>query len=218
MALSVGLMSWNRYFKHRNTPQRRKLLQIKNKYSKQIKIIVSMNSSPAASVTMFHPTWISCGYFCVTCVSLFNLRHPWDFTLTHVPKGNLVNIYIWKSFFGPSEFFSLPAPGLSSCSRLCGTQGARSDPKRNFERWPLSVARAAGVESGTSARGGIPSTQSHPGPCKPTCRLKECPTSNVIFGIVNAINVVRPYLINWWVFFVPQHQHARHTTTFNAIR
>ena len=99
MALSVGLMSWNRYFKHRNTPQRRKLLQIKNKYSKQIKIIVSMNSSPAASVTMFHPTWISCGYFCVTCVSLFNLRHPWDFTLTHVPKGNLVNIYIYESHF-----------------------------------------------------------------------------------------------------------------------
>ena len=61
-------------------------------------------------------------------------------------------------FFHPSAFFSLPAAGLSSCSRLRGTQGARPDPIRKFGFWPTSVARALEVQSGTSARGGIPST------------------------------------------------------------
>ena len=61
-------------------------------------------------------------------------------------------------FFGPSAFSSLPAAGLSSCSRLRGTQGARPDPARKFGTWPRSVARALGVQSGTSARGGVPST------------------------------------------------------------
>ena len=121
---------------------------------------------------MFHSTQISCSYCCATNVSVFNLRHPRDFTLTHIPKRNLVRIYIYMCFFHPSAFFSLPAAGLSSCSRLRGTQGARPDPIRKFGPPPRSVARALGVESGTSARGGIPSTYSHPGPFKPRRTLK----------------------------------------------
>ena len=111
-------------------------------------------------------------------------------------------------FFGPSAFFSLPAAGLSSCSRLHGTQGARADPIHKFGLRARSVARALGVQSGTFARGGIPSTyESHPGPCKPTrtwCivnRLNKCPTSHVISGILNVINVVRH---TWkWKSFSP---------------
>ena len=61
-------------------------------------------------------------------------------------------------FFGTPAFFSLPAACLSSCSRLRGTQGARPDPARKFGPWPRSVARALGVQSGKSTRGGIPST------------------------------------------------------------
>ena len=61
-------------------------------------------------------------------------------------------------FFYPSAFFSLPAAGLSSCSRLRGTQGARPDPIRKFGPRPKSAARALGVERGTPARGGMPST------------------------------------------------------------
>ena len=60
--------------------------------------------------------------------------------------------------FSPSAFFSLPAAGLSSCSRLRGTQGARPGPARKFGPWPRSVARALGVQSRKSAWGGIPST------------------------------------------------------------
>ena len=36
-----------------------------------------------------------------------------------------INVFFW-----PFAFFSLPAAGLSSCSRLRGTQGARPDPAR----------------------------------------------------------------------------------------
>ena len=61
-------------------------------------------------------------------------------------------------FLGPSAFVSLPAAGLSSCSLLRGTQGARPDPVRKFGPWPRSVARALGVQSGKSARRGIPIT------------------------------------------------------------
>ena len=64
-------------------------------------------------------------------------------------------------FFHPTVFFSLPAAGLSSCSRPRGTQGARPDPIRKFGLRPRSVARALGVESGTFALGGIQTTYSH---------------------------------------------------------
>ena len=75
-------------------PQRRNL-QINNKCSKQMLItVVSRNSCPAASVTMFHRTYINCRYCCVTCVSFFNLRHPRDFTLAHVPKACIYDTHI----------------------------------------------------------------------------------------------------------------------------
>ena len=48
-------------------------------------------------------------------------------------------------FFGPSAFFALPVAGLSSCSRLRGTQGARPDLARKVCPWPRSVARDLGV-------------------------------------------------------------------------
>ena len=61
-------------------------------------------------------------------------------------------------FFGTSAFFSLAVAGFFSFFRLRGTQGARSDPARKFGPWPRSVARALGVQSGKSPRGGIPRT------------------------------------------------------------
>ena len=75
----------------------------------------------------------------------------WDGKKTYITMYKCV-------FFGPSAFFALPAAGRFSCSRLRGTQGARPGPARKFGLWPRSVARALGVQSGKSARGGIPST------------------------------------------------------------
>ena len=42
-------------------------------------------------------------------------------------------------FFGPSAFFSLPAAGLSSCSRLRSTQGARRNTTAQV--WALGGVR-----------------------------------------------------------------------------
>ena len=68
------------------------------------------------------------------------------------------NGLIIKCVSAPLAYFSVPAAGLSSCSRLRGTQGARLDPARRFGLWPRSVAPAMGLQSRKSARGGIPST------------------------------------------------------------
>ena len=94
---------------------------------------------------------------CYLCVLFHQLASPPGFLVTHIPKGNLVYIYIYI-YICPSALFSLPAAGLFSCPRLRGTQGALPDPLRKFGMWPRSVARALGVERGTPARGGIPST------------------------------------------------------------
>ena len=94
----------------------------------------------------------------------FQLASPPGFHFNASRRGTL---HIRMCFFHPSAFFSLPAAGISSCSPLRGTRGARPDLMRKFGPPPRSVSRALGVETGTSARGGIPSTQSHPGPCKP---------------------------------------------------
>ena len=85
-------------------------------------------------------------------------------------------------FFGPSAFYFSFGYVFFSCSRLRGTQGARPDPVRTSRPWPGSVARAFAVQSRTSPRGGIPTTYSHPGPCKPTYRLKKC-LAAIIFYI-----------------------------------
>ena len=61
-------------------------------------------------------------------------------------------------FFDPSAFVSLPAAGLSSCFRPSGAKGARPDHARKLGPWSKFVASALGVQSGKSARGGIPST------------------------------------------------------------
>ena len=83
--------------------------------------------------------------------------------------------------------------------------GARREPagapRRKCGPWVTSVARALGIQNGKSPRGGIPSTQGHPGPCKPTQRRKECPTARVISGILIVINVVRHYLFGDGFFF-----------------
>ena len=82
-------------------------------------------------------------------------------------------------FFGTSAFYSLPAVSLFSCSRLRGTQGAL--PDTTAQVWALAEVRGtcSGVQSGKSPRGVIPSMYSHPGQCKPTYRLKECPTAHL---------------------------------------
>ena len=57
---------------------------------------------------------------------------------SHSTKGSLVLLCI-KVFFCTSVFFSLPAAGLFSSSRLRGTQGAR--PNTTAQVWALAEVR-----------------------------------------------------------------------------
>ena len=89
-------------------------------------VLVSRNSCPAVSVTMFPPTkravttavLPSCP-FSSTCVT------P-GFHATHIPNRT-------------SAFLSLPAPGRFSCYRLQDTQGAR--PNTTAQVWALAEVR-----------------------------------------------------------------------------
>ena len=85
----------------------------------------------------------------------FQLVSPPGFHFNTSRRGTLYIPGIYFVFFSPYGIFSLPAAGLSSCSPLRGTQGAHPDPIRKFGPRPRSVALR--FESGTSARGGIPS-------------------------------------------------------------
>ena len=166
---------------------------------------------------MFPPTYTTCNCCCVTFVSLFiNLRHLRDF-MSHTSRRGTLYEYIKMCLFALRSSFSRPAAGLSSCSGLRGTQGARQDPTHKFGRWPRSVPRAPGIQSRRSPPRGIPSTWSLPAACKPTYRLNKLPTAHVVYGILNVINVVGQYLPRDGNVF-PRHQQARHATTFNTIR
>ena len=138
---------------------------------------------------------------------------------TRVPgiRNQYILLCINLFFFSTSAFFSLPAAGLFSCSRLRGTQ----EPRRNTRAQVWALADVRGMCSGGSKSQDLTGRHSeHVGPsrpCKPTYRLTECPTAHVISGILNAINVVRRYFLGDGIVF-PRHQHARHAITFNTIR
>ena len=114
-------------------------------------VVVNRNSCPAISVTMFHPTQISCGYCCVTCVSVFNLRYPRDFTSTHIPKGNLVHIYKCVFFTLPHFFLFRPRAfprdlGYVARREPARTLHARLGPGRGpwHMLWGVKVASSLG--------------------------------------------------------------------------
>ena len=161
------------------------------------------------------PFWTARFYAYERNVGACTVLQLWPYFRLHkiYPRRKILYMYINVFFWPFGIIFSLPAAGLSSCSRLRGTQGAHPDPACKFGPWPRSVARALGVQSGKSARGRIPSTYSDPSLCKLTYRLKECPTSHVISGISYVINVVRHYILGDGFFFL-RHQHARHATIY----
>ena len=89
----------------------------------------------------------------------------------HMRRGTYFNLlimyYVRVGLHGPGWLY---VPGMPPRANVpLSTPSVRAT---DLDRGPNlrmgSVAHALGVESGTSARGAIPSTQSHPGPCKPT--------------------------------------------------
>ena len=144
----------------------------------------------------------------------FTLSLPTDANPTCI----YIYVYIKMCFFRPSAFFALTTEGPASCSGHCATQRARPDPIRKFGSWPRSVAHALWVQSGKSARGGICARRAIQAHANPRTlylinRLKKCPTSHVISGILNVINVVRHYIPGDGKVF-PRHQHGRHSTIY----
>ena len=95
---------------------------------------------------MYPPTYISCDYCCVTFASLFNFRHPRDFT-SHTSRRGTLYIYI------------LLSPGAERPpSRLLAHSGARyemSDLREIVMAWGDETPRAR-QGGGPRARGRSP--------------------------------------------------------------
>ena len=121
----------------------------------------------------------------------------------------------------PSAFFSLSSANLSSCPRLRGTQGARPDPIHNLGpgRGPWHVLwRSKVIRPLGEAFRAFRAVQAHANPCTEYIihRLKEYPTTHVISGNMNVINVVRHYMTSDGKVF-PRHQHVRHSTIYIVL-
>ena len=133
-----------------------------------------------------------------TCVSLFNLRHPQDFTSAH-PEGEPC-LYI--IVFGPLGIFLVFR--LRFVSRALGFVRARSPPGPRARVWALAEVR--GTCSGGS-KSQVPSGRhsEHVEPSRPLkthVQVKKMSGGyNVISGILNVINVIRPYLLGDGKFF-----------------
>ena len=122
-------------------------------------------------------------------------------------------------FVGPSAFFSFPAAGISSCSQLRGTQRARLDPLRKYGPLPRSAERALRVQSGKFAREGFRARRAIQARAIPRTKyinsLKKYPTSQVMSGILNVINVIRHYILGDGKVF-PRNQQARHCLLYTS--
>ena len=84
----------------------------------------------------------------IACVPLLQLVTPPGSQVYRILKGKIVLlVYVPNGRFLHNGIFSLPSTGLSSCSRLRGTQEARVNTGYKYGPWPRSVARALGVQS-----------------------------------------------------------------------
>ena len=120
-------------------------------------------------------------------------------------------------FFGTFAFFSLPAAGLFSCSRLRGTQGARRNTTAQV--WALADVRGtcSGGPKSQVPRGRLSEHVGPSRPLQPTYRLKKCPTTHSCdIWDLKCHQCCQTLLCDEKVF--PRHQHARHATTFSTIR
>ena len=95
------------------------------------------------------PSNLSCD--CVTCVSLFSLRHPRDFTssTSYIPKGNLVLQCTKYTFSRNTKLFScgrgfFPALSIAGHAGVPPVHGASLCPGRAPWRvlWAFKVAKS----------------------------------------------------------------------------
>ena len=146
-------------------------------------------------------------------MSLFNLRHPRDFTF-NTSRRRTLYYCVYTCFFGPSVVFLFRR---GSFLVLSAPWHAGSPPGPRAQVWALAEVR--GTCSGDS-KWQVPTGRDseHVEPSRPLqthVQVKECPTAHVISGMLNVINVVRHYLLGDAKVF-PRHQHARHATTFST--
>ena len=176
------------------------------KVSEENRTLLSVFLSSASTTWLGNPSFFSPRIYCVWYV----------YTYIHV-------------LFHTSAFFSLPAAGLSSCSRLCGTPGRHTQVWAPAEvRCTCSGGSKWHVRSGRRSKHVEPSRpmQTHTYVVHYTLltvknntwyifinRFKKCPMSHLISGIFDIINVVRHYILGHGKVF-PRHQRVRQASVY----
>ena len=98
-------------------------------------------------------------------------------------------------FLRTSAFFSLPAAGLLSCSRLRGTQGARPNTSAQVSA-PAEVRGTCSGGSKSQVTTGRHSDHVELSrPMQTHVQVLKCPIAYVLSRILDVVNVVRHYLV-----------------------
>ena len=124
-------------------------------------------------------------YQCKICTMMIEVSSGQSRSQFYITKSKLC-------FFGTSAFFSLPAAGLFSCSRLRGTHGARLNTTAQV--WGLAEVRGT-CSGGSKSQVTTGRHSEHVEPSRPMQThvqvQRKCPTAHVISRILNVVNVVR---------------------------
>ena len=113
-------------------------------------------------------------------------------------RFRILNIFITmyeRVFFSHRHFFSLPAAGRFSCSRLWGTQRARQNTTARI--WALTEVRGT-CSGGSKSQVTTGRHSEHIEPSRPMrthVQVKKWPKAHVISTILNVVNVIRHYLV-----------------------
>ena len=144
-----------------------------------------------------------------TCVTPGIARH-------RNPEGECCILLCINVFFCTTAFFPLPAAGLFSCSRLRGTPGARSNTTAQV--WALAEIRGT-CAGGSKSQVTTGRHSEHEEPTRPMqthVQVKKMSDGSFDIYDLECRQCRQTFLGDGKVF--PQHQLARHVTTFSTIK
>ena len=156
---------------------------------------------------MFPLTYVGCDYCCVIFASFLSTCVTSEIS-RHTSRRGTLYTYIKMCVFGPSAFFLYS--GRGSFLVLSDPWHAGSPPEPRTQAWALAEVRGSCSGSSEShVPSGRHSQHVQPSRCMQTHvlntlyinRLKKCPMSHLISGIMNC--QCRQTLHAWWCKFFP---------------
>ena len=148
----------------------------------------------------------------------FHLASPPDFTLAHIPKGNLVNTFIHVFIWPFGIFF---CTGRGSFLVLSGPWHTGSLPESHTQDWAQAEVRGT-CSGGSKWHVHSGRRSEHVEPSRPPANPRTVQVKIMSHDWCDIWDLEchqrRQTLLTWDGNVFPRHQHARHSTTFNTLR